>query len=357
MKELPEFRHASFLREHALRMLVTLRPPGNEAAATPDELRPLARRIVVHAWALRRFAGHDDAPAWRAAAVQALRTLQARHDDRSNGGYARADGHHHAADLAAVLLAQAEAHAAGLDGGDGLLATFKLLERYFWEPAHGLYADEADARWQLAAPRRAATNLALCDALLAAHEASGEAPLRDRATRVAESVLQRLGTPVPGLPWQHHGSDWSVEEESGACGVDVGVLVGWSSTLLRLERALPGIGDDNWMQHRARALFGAAVRHGWDRAGGGLVRGLARDLSACDPSKPVEIQARAIGAAASLAARTVEGGYWDWYDRLWAHAWQATAADPPTPADSAVHVLRACFESLDALEREAQLSP
>jgi mannose/cellobiose epimerase-like protein (N-acyl-D-glucosamine 2-epimerase family) len=57
------------------------------------------------------------------------------------------------------------------------------------------------------------------------------------------------------------------------------------------------------------------------RAHGGLVYGYAPDpkhpgkFAVCDGDKYFWVQAESIAAAALLAVRTGEGGYWDWYDR------------------------------------------
>jgi mannose/cellobiose epimerase-like protein (N-acyl-D-glucosamine 2-epimerase family) len=60
--------------------------------------------------------------------------------------------------------------------------TFELMERRFWEPAHGLYADQASADWSQLDPYRGQNaNMHACEALLAAFEASGEIHYLQRA--------------------------------------------------------------------------------------------------------------------------------------------------------------------------------
>jgi mannose/cellobiose epimerase-like protein (N-acyl-D-glucosamine 2-epimerase family) len=42
----------------------------------------------------------------------------------------------------------------------------------------------------------------------------------------------------------------------------------------------------------------------------------------CDADKYFWVQAESLAAAAWLAVRTGDAAYWQWYDRLWAYAWQ-----------------------------------
>lgn len=129
---------------------------------------------------------------------------------------------------------------------------------------------------------------------------------------------------------------------------DTGVLVSWSRHLLTLERSVPDAGEDNWMAHRARELFAAAVEHGWDRAHDGLVAAFGHDdhgrIVVLDPHKLLWVHAEAIAAAAQLGERFGDGGYWSWYDRLWGWCWRHHEHD----ADASVQA--ACYAAIAALE-------
>ena len=46
------------------------------------------------------------------------------------------------------------------------------------------------------------------------------------------------------------------------------------------------------------------------------------DGAVCDGDKYFWVQAESFAAAALLAVRTGDAAYWDWYDRIWAYAWQ-----------------------------------
>lgn len=129
---------------------------------------------------------------------------------------------------------------------------------------------------------------------------------------------------------------------------ETALLLTWSRLLLTLERCVPDAGDDNWMSHRARELFAAAVQHGWDRSHDGLVTAFGHDdhgkVIVLDPHKLLWVHAEAIAAAAVLGARFADGGYWTWYDRLWAYVWRHHEHD----ADSSL--MAACYTAIAALE-------
>ena len=59
------------------------------------------------------------------------------------------------------------------------------MERRFWLPDHGLYADEATPDWQLQPYRGQNANMHATEACLAAYEATGERRFLDRAELVA----------------------------------------------------------------------------------------------------------------------------------------------------------------------------
>ena len=153
-------------------------------------------------------------------------------------------------------------------------------------------------------------------------------------------------------------------------GYQSGHLVEWAKLLLILERQRAS----DWLLPRACELFAAATEHGWDKTHGGMVYGFAADehhprrFSVCDGDKYFWVQAESIAAAALLALRTGEGGYWDWYDRLWACGWQhfvdhrhgawyrilgpdnRRLSDEKSPAGKTdYHTMGACYDVLDAL--------
>jgi len=294
----------------------------------------------------------------------------------------------HCYGLAFVLLAHAHALMAGVEPARaGIAETFELMERRFWEPNAGLYADEATPDWQLAPYRGQNANMHACEAMLAAHEATGEPAYLERAALLAASVTERLAEQSGGLIWEHYGADWKADREYNrhnatdifrAWGYQPGHHAEWAKLLLTLERTRPGHAHNEALVHRARELFAAAVDHGWDRAHEGLVLSFAPDerpdhegrFVVADGQKYHWVQAETFAAAALLAERTIEGGYWDWYDRIWMYCWdhfadhkhgawfRVLSADNRKLSDEKsnagkvdYHNMGACYEVLDSIAR------
>ncbi len=51
----------------------------------------------------------------------------------------------------------------------------------------------------------------LCEALLAAFDATGEARYLDRAETLADNICIRQAALADGLIWEHYRADWSVD--------------------------------------------------------------------------------------------------------------------------------------------------
>src|SRR5690606_24163552 len=97
----------------------------------------------------------------------------------------------HAYGVAFVLLACASARKAGIDTAAWMDETWSLLETRFWDGDAGLYRDEADRDWLFSGYRGQNANMHLCEALIAAFEASGEARYLDRALLLADHMTRR----------------------------------------------------------------------------------------------------------------------------------------------------------------------
>jgi len=251
--------------------------------------------------------------------------------DWQDGRASVTDGTNHCYGLAFVLLANAHAAEAGVPGARaGVAATFELMEQRFWEPAHGLYADEATPDWLLGPYRGQNANMHACEAMLAAHAATGEARYLDRALTLATSIAQRQAALADGLIWEHYHPDWTPDWDYNRddktnifrpWGFQTGHLTEWAKLLLMLERRL-GSAAPSWLYPTARHFFDTAMQRGWDATHGGLVYGFAPDGDVCDADKYFWVQAESLAAAAWLAVRSGDEAYWQWYDRLWAYAWQ-----------------------------------
>jgi mannose/cellobiose epimerase-like protein (N-acyl-D-glucosamine 2-epimerase family) len=402
-----DFRSADFLRRHILDTMsfydpVSRDPTGgffhffkDDGTVYDRETRHLvssARFVFNNATAFRRFGK----PEWQAAARHGLRFLREVHRDPASGGYAwllrwngeRAevlDGTNHCYGLAFVLLAHAHALLAGItEAQPGVAETFDLMERHFWEPANGLYADEASADWVLSPYRGQNANMHACEAMLAAFDATGERRYLERARTLADRVTRGLAQHAPGtLIWEHYkvdpGSgawtpDWDYNRHDKSnifrpWGYQSGHLTEWAKLLLVLDRHE----EAEWRLRRARELFAASTEHAWDRSHGGLYYGFSYDAlhhkwPICDRDKYHWVQAESFAAAALLATHTGEGGYWDWYDRIWEYSWQhfvdhrhgawyrilshdnRKLSDEKSPAGKTdYHTMGACHDVLNAL--------
>jgi mannose/cellobiose epimerase-like protein (N-acyl-D-glucosamine 2-epimerase family) len=398
---LPDFRQPQALNDHVRSILGFYHPRAfdpsggffhflkDDGTVFDRHTRHLVsstRYVFLWANAARAF---PDVAAYRSHALHALRFVREAHRDPHRGGYAwllhwedgRArvlDATQHCYGLAFVLLACAHALRCGIEEARPWMAeTFDLMEQRFWEPAHGLYADEATPDWQLAPYRGQNANMHATEACLAAFEASGEVRYLDRAERLAEGIVQRQAAQTDGLMvWEHYRSDWSIDWDYNRhdasnifrpWGYQPGHFTEWAKLLLNLERHRPR----PWLLPKAVALFDVAVERALDREHGGLVYGFAPDFSICDDRKYHWVQAETLAAAAVLAERTGEPRFWRFHDALWAYCWRhwvdhehgawfrllardnVSTTDEKSPAGKVdYHTTGACWEIAAALERQ-----
>ncbi|MDP2743333.1 MAG: AGE family epimerase/isomerase, partial [Hydrogenophaga sp.] len=323
----PDFRSPAFLKAHIRDCMAFYHPramdpsggmfhffrdDGSVYDAHTRHLVSSTRFVYTYAMAVR--GALESAPAQPSHAqglAHAFDFLQRVHRDSATGGYAWqldwrnghktvTDGTNHAYGQAFVLLDHAHAHMAGLpEAHHGIAETFELLERHFWEPAHGLYADEATADWRLSGYRGQNANMHLCEALLAAFDATGEDRYLDRAQTVADHICIRQAALAQGLIWEHYQADWSVDWNYNRhdtsnifrpWGFQPGHLTEWTKLLLLLN------------ERRARAdliplarhFFDTAMARSWDPVHGGLFYGFGPDGQVCDDHKYFWVQAESL---------------------------------------------------------------
>lgn len=229
----------------------------------------------------------------------------------------------HAYGYAFVLLAYAAARKAGLVHKDmRLLSTFDLLEQRFWQEEFGLYADEISATGKLSDYRGQNSNMHLCEAMLAAYEATSIEFFLERATRLAESICQRQAALTDGLIWEHYNADFQIDWDYNKddpknlyrpWGFQPGHQTEWSKLLLILHRHAP----QDWMVERAQDLFDRAWSTAWDKQYGGLVYGFDDQGEWCDDDKYFWVQAESFAAAALLYQATGDEKYKEAYNALW----------------------------------------
>jgi len=332
---MPDFRSPAFLLDHIRHTLAFydgrdidpsggffhyFRDDGQVFDTRSRHLVSSTRFVFNHAMALRQF-GASERPNDLEAVRHGLRFLQQAHA-QAQGGYAwmidwdgqRAsveDGTQHCYGLAFVLLAHAHALMAGAsEARAGLDATFALMEQRFWEPAHGLYADDASPDWQVSSYRGQNANMHGCEAMLAAHEATGDEAFLARAVTLAEHIAQRQAALAGGLVWEHYRSDWSVDWDYNRhdnanifrpWGYQIGHLTEWTKLLLQLEARLPEAQRPTWLLPTARHFF--------DRHAAWLGRDARRLGLRQRPRWPgVRWREVLLGAGRKLRRRGLDGG-------------------------------------------------
>lgn len=335
---------------------------------------------------------HTGAPPYREAMLHGLSFLREVHRDPETGGYAwqlawdgrdktLIDGDNHCYGLAFVMLAYAQALAAGIEEARGWIAdTYALMDDHFWDREHGLYADQAVADWSELMPYRGQNaNMHACEALLTAFEASGERRYLLRAEKLAHNITVRQAALGGGRIWEHYDANWQVDWDYNRddktnifrpWGYQPGHFTEWSKLLLILERHRAQLaGSADWLLPRAIELFDTALEHAWDRHHGGIAYGFAPDNSICDGEKYFWVQAESLAAAALLAVRTGDQSYWNWYDSIWQYSWRhmidhrhgawyrvlghdnRQLSDEKSPAGKTdYHTMGACYEVLRAIE-------
>ena len=350
MTTVPDLRNPDVLLAHMRHTLDFYAPRARDATGGyfhffKDDGRVYDRR-TRHLVSSTRFV-FNQALAWRwfgepvadvAHALAFVREVHAQPQegyawqiDWNDGRATVQDGTNHCYGLAFVLLAHAHAAEAGVPGArEGIAETFELMERRFWQPGHALYADEASPDWQLGPYRGQNANMHACEAMLAAHAATGEQRYLDRALALAHAITRRQAALADGLIWEHYHPDWTPDWDYNRhdksnifrpWGFQTGHLTEWAKLLLQLERRI-GNAAPAWLYETARHLFDAAMKRGWDEENSGLVYGFAPDGTVCDGDKYFWVQAESLAAAAWLAVRSGDDAYWQWYDRIWVYAWQ-----------------------------------
>ncbi|HEX5663651.1 MAG TPA: AGE family epimerase/isomerase [Xanthomonadaceae bacterium] len=369
---LPDFRDPETLRAHIRRTMAFYHPrcidpaggffhyfkdDGTVYDASHRHLVSSTRFVFNYAMAASEFA---DDPALRNEYLQAARHglayLREKHYDPVSGGYVWTirngvpeDTSQQCYGAAFVLLAYSTGLKAGIQQARAWMGeVWDLLEARYWEPPHGLYRDEAARDWVFSDYRGQNANMHMCEAMLAAYEASGERRYLDRALLLADHMTRRQADLADGLVWEHYDRDWNVDWDFHRddprhlfkpWGYQPGHQTEWAKLLLILDGHLRAAGEPrDWLVPKARALFDEALAKSWDEEFGGMVYGFAperlrapgvegRTLAdgetfVCDEDKYFWVQAESIATAARLAKATGDDSYWQWYARLWEYAWK-----------------------------------
>ena len=349
----PDFRSEAFLREHIAHTMAFYHPHAIDPAGgffhyykddgtiydrSHRHLVSSTRFVFNYAMAAREF--EDKRAEYLDAARHGLRYLRDVHRDATTGGYAWTirdgkpeDRTYHAYGVAFVLLAYSTALKAGItEVRPWMDETWELLEKRYWDAAAGLYRDEADEHWNFSNYRGQNANMHMCEAMLAAYQASDEPRYLERALTLADNMTRRQAAKADGLVWEHYDVDWNIDWKYNLdnpkhlfrpWGFQPGHQTEWAKLLLILEPLLLERNrEEKWLVPTAQHLFDTALDRAWDKEYGGIAYGFAPDGKVCDDDKYFWVQAESLAAAALLHARTGDAKYDEWYQKLWAYSWE-----------------------------------
>lgn len=274
-------------------------------------------------------------PEYKTVAKHGLDYLEKVHWQKDSQKYAWTVENHLPLDMtqqaygyAFVLLAYAAAKKAKIiTTNDPLFSTYDLLEKHFWQAEHGLYADEISPENVLSDYRGQNSNMHLCEAMIAAYEATQASFFLDRACLIAENIVQRQASLTNGLIWEHYqlsfAPDWEYNKNDPKnlyrpWGFQPGHQTEWCKLLLMINRHRPA----QWLIDSAKKLFDQAISAAWDDTYGGLIYGFDPEGNWCDDDKYFWVQAESFAAAALLYQATHDETYLAHYTKLWQYSWQ-----------------------------------
>jgi mannose/cellobiose epimerase-like protein (N-acyl-D-glucosamine 2-epimerase family) len=340
------FYQKSFLVEHIQSILAFYQPvvmdqlggyfhnfkdDGTVFNAGFKQLVSSARIVVNYA----RGASLLDNKEYKARALHGLQYIEEVHWQTQSQTYAWTlqdnqplDMTQQAYGYAFILLAYSAVHKHGVrDALDDMLRTYDLLEQRFWQADYGLYADEISADGVMSDYRGQNSNMHLCEAMIAAYEASSDSRYLERAKLLAQHITQRQADLTDGLIWEHYQTDFQPDWEYNKhdpknlyrpWGFQPGHQTEWAKLLVAIYRH----SKESWLLEKAEALFDRAYSQSWDEEFGGLIYGFGPDNKWCDDDKYFWVQAESFAAAAMLYQQTQKSKYLDAYQQLWNYSWQ-----------------------------------
>ena len=295
------------------------------SAAPPHEIHSATR--MVHCFAAARLMGRPGASVF---IDHGLSYLWNKHRDPVNGGYfwgVGADGptddRKQAYGHAFVLLAASSAKIVGHPDADRLLAdvTEVLLSR-FWDKVHGVSREEFSRDWQpISLYRGQNSNMHLCEALMAALEATGDNSYLAMAESIATLVIQKHAALCGWRVAEHFDEDWQLDSDYAAgdifrpYGTTPGHALEWTRLLLQLWEL--GGRKLDWLRNAAISLFDRATSEGWNGDDGGFHYTLDWIGKPRLRHRLWWPCAEGIGAAAFLNAIDGAPRYEEWYRRIW----------------------------------------
>lgn len=342
----PDFQSQDFLHRHIKSTLdfydpIVFAPQGgfhgcflDDGTSFDPDARHLvssARYVLNYATAYR-FYGDPKHLKWAEWGLDFLNTGH----KQANGHYAWliedgvvTDSRVMAYGHAFVLLAAASGLKAGiLSARDMINDIFDFMKIYFWDEVGQAYTDERDSRLEtLSAYRGQNANMHMCEALLAAWQATNDLRFLNRAETLAHRFAIELAEQSDGQIWEHYDADWQVDlnynidrpnDRYRPWGFQPGHQTEWAKLLLILDGERP---NAKWLP-KALSLYDKAIETGWDEKFGGLVYGVAPNGEFCVTEKHFWVQSESFAAAWRLYSRTGEEKYLNDYRRIWRWSWQ-----------------------------------
>ncbi len=348
----PDYASATFLKDHVTDILNFYRPIAFDAQGgffhyyqddgtvynrTHRHLVSATRFVFnwVQAWQ------HTQDETYRQWAQHALAELDERFKN-AHGDYVWTlsnrrpeDGRIMAYGQAFVLLAKSWALRADLCSASDVRAVFDRMNVVFYDSQQGAYADECSPDGVLNPYRGQNANMHMCEACLAAFEATEDPIYLDRAITLTKTFTQTLvkqpsaaaAAQCVGQIWEHYQVDWQLDwnynkDNPGDIfkpwGYQTGHQTEWSKLLMQIHHHVP---DSQWLT-TARHLHDAAYAFGWDSKYGGLVYGYAPDGTVCDSDKYFWVQAESFASAWRLWRATNDSRYLQQYQDTWDWAWR-----------------------------------
>jgi sulfoquinovose isomerase len=334
--------------------------PDGGFAWLDDDGHPLLDRPVelwiscrmLHVLALAEILGDQSCRPLVDAGLAALRGRL--HDDEYGGWYASVttgpDGASVPADdtkpayaHAFVILSTASAVAAGhADARPVLDDALAIFDRYFWRDADGMAVDLYDRTFEHADPYRGVNaNMHTVEALLAAHDVTGDEVHLQRALSITSHVVHEFARGNGFRLPEHYDEQWQPlldynRDQPGdrfrPYGVTIGHLLEWARLALHVRTALTRSGAEApaWLLDDARALFDRAVEDGWQPADAATDRAEGFVYTTDFDATPVVadrlhwVVTEAVATAWTLALLTDDPqpalAYRTWFDRWVEHA-------------------------------------
>jgi mannose/cellobiose epimerase-like protein (N-acyl-D-glucosamine 2-epimerase family) len=348
----PNYESAAFLKQHIVDVLNFYRPVAFDEAGGffhyYQDNGAVYNRTHRHLVSATRFVfnwvqawQHTQDSTYLTWAKHALDELDLRFKN-ANGDYVWTlegqrpeDARIMAYGQAFVLLAKSWALRADLCTPADVRAVFDRMNTLFYDADHRAYADERSADGILSAYRGQNANMHMCEACIAAFEATNEAAYLERAITLAKTFTQSLvnqpsakgADQCIGQIWEHYHTDWQPDwsynkDNPGDIfkpwGYQTGHQTEWAKLLLQIHAHAP---DSQWLT-TAQHLHDAAYRFGWDATNGGLVYGYAPDGAVCDSDKYFWVQAESFASAWRLWRATHDVRYLTQYNDTWDWAWR-----------------------------------